>query len=214
MSQRITALKPHIRNPGLVRIFVDKEHTFTVKLIDSADLHTGMALTDDRMALLQRKHELEEAYLRSVRYLAYRPRSRKEVELHLNKKKYSPETVAMTIRRLFESQLIDDGSFADWWIAHRCRLKPRSAYALRFELLQKGIDEDIISTALATIDDGEMAIALLQSNRKQWRRLDGHKKRQKILSFLNRRGFGYDIAKSAYEEYIQKSEDQPDGGGV
>lgn len=211
MTRKITALKPHFRNPGLVRIYVGNVHTFTVKMIDATDLKTGLVLSDDQMALLQHKHEREQAYLQSVAYLAYRPRSRKEIEQHLQKKKHSPETVAETIRRLFESQLIDDASFAHWWVAHRCRVKPRSTYALRFELLQKGIDESIISAALVDTDDGEMALALLESRGKQWRHLERHKKRQKILTFLHRRGFRYDIAKSAYEQFIQASEDRPDG---
>ena len=211
MTQKITALKTHFRNPGLVRIFVNNEHTFTVKLIDATDLKTGLALTAERMASLQRKHEQEEAYLRSAQYLAYRPRSRREIEQHLRKKKYPPAAVEKAIRRLQESRLIDDQAFASWWVAHRCRLKPRSTYALRFELLQKGVDEDIISAALEETDDGKMALALVESRRKQWRRLDRQKKRQKILAFLHRRGFGYDIAKTAYEQFIQRSEDQSDG---
>ena len=92
-------MKAHLRNPGLVRIFINGEHTFTVKLMDAADLKTGLALTDDRMASLQHKHEQEEAYRRSIQYLAYRPRSRNEIVQHLNKKKYSPAVVAETIRR-------------------------------------------------------------------------------------------------------------------
>ena len=211
MTQKITALKAHFRNPGLVRIFVNNQHTFTVTLIDAADLKTGLALTAERMALLQRKHEQEEAYLRAAQYLAYRPRSCREIEQHLRKKKYPPAAVEKAIRRLQESRLIDDQAFANWWVAHRCRLKPRSTYALRFELLQKGVDEGIISASLEETDDGKMALALVESRRKQWRRLDRQKKRQKILAFLHRRGFGYDIAKTAYEQYIQRSEDQSDG---
>jgi regulatory protein len=211
MTRKITALKAHFRNPGLVRIFVNNEHTFTVKLIDAADLKTGLALTAERMASLQLKHEQEEAYLRAAQYLAYRARSRREIEQHLRKKKYPPAAVEKAIRRLQESRLIDDQAFANWWVAHRCRLKPRSTYALRFELLQKGVDEGIISAALEETDDGKMALALVESRRKQWRRLDRPKKRQKILAFLHRRGFGYDIAKTAYEQFIQRSENQSDG---
>ncbi len=211
MTRKITALKAHIRNLGLVRIFIDNEHAFTVKLIDAADLKTGQELTDDRMASLRLTHEQEEAYLRSIRYLAYRPRSRKEIEQHLNKKKYAPAAVGKTIRRLMESRLIDDRSFANWWVAHRCRLKPRSTYALRFELLQKGIDEGIITAALARTDDDEMALTLLESRSKRWRGLDRYKKRQKILSFLHRRGFGYDIAKNAYEKFVRQPEDRLEG---
>jgi regulatory protein len=213
MTHRITALKTHSRNPGLVRVYVNQEPSFTVKLIDAAELKTGQVLTADRMAWLQQKHETEEAHLRSIQYLAYRPRSRREIEQYLNKKKCPTEVMAETIRRLVESGLIDDESFASWWVAHRCRLKPRSTYALRFELLQKGIDESIISAALAETDDSKMALALLEAKHKQWRRLDRHKKRQKILAFLHRRGFRYDIAKSAYEEFIQTTGERTDDFG-
>ena len=39
MTRQITAMKAHFRNPGLVRIYVNNEHTFTVKLIDATDLN-------------------------------------------------------------------------------------------------------------------------------------------------------------------------------
>ena len=204
MTDRITAIKAHIRNPGLVRITVNSEHTFTVKLIDAGDLKTGQELTADRMSRLRRKHDLEGAYLKSIRFLGYRLRSRREIEQHLRKKKVPPDIVSETIGRLSESQLIDDEAFATWWVAHRSRFKPRSRYALRYELLQKGIDERIINAALAETDDAQAARRLLEAKRKQWQRLDPGKKRQRILAFLNRRGFGYDIAKSAYEDFIHR----------
>ena len=213
MTDRITALKTHFRNPGLVRVYVDGEHAFTVPLIDTADLKTGTALTGERMAQLQRKNELEQAYLTAIRYLGYRRRSRREIKRHLIKKKVPTEIVAQTIGRLVESQLLDDEAFANWWVAHRCRFKPRSTYALRYELLQKGIDESIIAAALADTDDSKMALELLAAKRRQWRRLDHRKKRQKILTFLHQRGFGYDIAKRACENFIEKTEDRPEDDG-
>jgi regulatory protein len=214
MAHRITAMRAHLRNPGLLRIFIDNEHAFTVKLIDAADLKTGISLTAEQMARLQRKHELEGAYLRSIRYLGYRPRSCREIEQYLDRKKCSPAAVAETIRRLRESRLIDDRAFANWWVAHRCRMKPRSTHALRFELLQKGIDESIISAALAAADDDRMALALLETKRKQWRRPEGRQKRQKILAFLHRRGFRYEVAKNAYEAFIQQTGQLNDDDGA
>ena len=212
MTHRITALKSHARNPGLLRIFVNNAHLFTVKLIDATDLETGMTLSDERMALLQQKHELEDAYLKSLHFLGYRPRSRREIEKHLRKKNIRAEIVTLTVRRLDESRLIDDAAFANWWVGHRRRLKPRSSYALRLELLQKGIDESIISAAVAETDDSQAALELLNAKRKQWRRLDSRSKRQKMLAFLNRRGFRYEIAKTACEDYIRQENESSEKG--
>ena len=210
MTDRITAIKSHLRNPGLVCIYVNDEHAFTVKLIDATDLKAGLELTDDRMALLRRNHELEQAHLRSIQYLGYRPRSLREIEQHLKKKNCRPEIIAATIGRLVDSGLIDDEAFANWWVAHRCRFKPRSAYALRFELLQKGIDESIIAAAVGKTDDRKMALELLETKRKQWQRLESHKKRQKILAFLHRRGFRYEIAKNVCEDFLRSTQDRPE----
>ena len=212
MANRITALKAHFRNPGLLRIFVNDAHAFTVKLIDAADLKTGLTLSDDRMALLRQKHELEDAYLKAIHFLGYRPRSRREIERNLRKKNVSAEITALTIRRLSKSQLIDDEAFANWWVAHRRRLKPRSSYALRLELLQKGIDEGIITAAVADTDDSQAAIELLKAKRKMWRRLDERQKRQKMLAFLNRHGFRYEIAKTACEDFVRQEKDPPENG--
>ena len=212
MAHRITALKSHARNPGLLRIFVDNAHVFTVKLIDATDLKTGMTLSDERMALLRQKHELEDAYRISLHFLGYRHRSRREIEQHLRKKNIRAEIVTLTVRRLDESRLIDDEAFANWWVGHRRRLKPRSSYALRLELLQKGIDESIISAAVAGTDDSQAALELLNAKRKQWRRLDSRSKRQKMLAFLNRRGFRYEIAKTACEDFIRQENEPSEKG--
>lgn len=212
MANQITALKPHARNPGLLRIFVNNAHAFTVKLIDATDLKTGMTLSDEHVALLQQKHELEDAYRISLHFLGYRPRSRREIERHLKKKNVRTEIVAHTVGRLTESRLIDDEAFASWWVGHRRRLKPRSSYALRLELLQKGIDESIISAAVAETDDSRAALELLNAKRKQWRRYDDRSKRQKMLAFLNRRGFRYETAKSACENFIRQEKDASENG--
>ena len=83
---------------------------------------------------------------------------------------------------------------------NRERFRPRSARALRYELRQKGVDNDVIDEVLAEIDEELSAWAAIESRLSGWSRYDEATFMKKAIGFLGRRGFGYYTAKTAAEQ--------------
>ena len=96
--------------------------------------------------------------------------------------------LAAAIPKLIELDLIDDKKFAAWWVDQRVRLNPRGNIALKAELMQKGIDREIIASVLLTKDQEiDLAQKLLAK-----KNLDKPRAQRLLLS----RGFSSDIVYS------------------
>jgi regulatory protein len=135
----------------------------------------------------------DKAYVLSLKYLKYRPRSRAEIRDYLKNKNFSDKSILQAIRKLETEGWIDDGKFARLWVENRRRLKPKGAFALRIELKRKGIDDEIISAALLDDDEEKNARAALDPRMTRWRYLDKTEKKKKAFGFLRSRGFSIGV---------------------
>lgn len=144
------------------------------------------------------------ALQRALHFLKFRPRSRKEIMLYMREKDFSPETAARVIDRLEASGLSGDSEFARMWVESRLRHRPRGKRALVSELLQKGISEDLINTALADVDEEAAARAAVRPKLRQWRRMDDNEASRNIIDFLRRKGFPYALCRQIAEQMIQE----------
>ena len=90
----------------------------------------------------------EKYYALSLRYLTRRPRSEKELQDYLKKKKASPEVSLKITQKLKEQRFLNDEEFTRWWVDQRLRFKPRSVFLIKRELLQKGVSKTIIESGI------------------------------------------------------------------
>ncbi len=199
MAGTITALKIQKRDKERVNVFVDDEFAFAVTVIVAAQLRKGQFLNDAEIESLKQGDQRDKAYNRAVRFLSFRPRSQKEVARYLSEKEYSEEVIEDVINRLTQQKYLDDEAFARFWLEDRDRFRPKGARALRYELGQKGIDREIIEMVLADVDEEEAAWAAIEKKINQWRNLADDTLKKKVISFLSRRGFGYDVSRQTFE---------------
>ena len=197
MAGIITALMIQKRDKERVNIFVDNQFALAVTALAAMTLKKGQYLSDADIERLKDADEFDKAYNKAIRFLGFRPRSEVEVERYLRDKDYPPEVVASTIERLRSEQYLDDEAFARFWLENRERFRPRGRQALRYELNQKGLNREIIETALADLDETESAWAALENKLYRWRNLDEQAFKQKVMGFLSRRGFNYETASQA-----------------
>ena len=148
---------------------------------------------------------IDRYYNLSLRFLSYRPRSEKEMLDYLEKKKLDEKTIAQIIARLGEYKYIDDTEFAKFWIEQRIKFKHKPIRVIEFELKQKGINKDLIDDVLSKLEDSkkldlESAKKLAVKKLDFYRDLDVKKRREKVMSYLLRKGFNYDLVKKSLEE--------------
>jgi regulatory protein len=196
MAGTITALKIQKRNKERVNVYLDDEYALAVTALVAATLKKDQYLTDAEIERLKSRDERHKAYEQAIRYLGFRARSQAEMGRYLRGKRYSPEVVTDTIARLLQEHYLDDEAFARSWLRDRERFRPRSRQALRYELKQKGIADEVIEAVLVDLDEDELAWAALERKLYQWKNLGEEDFKKKALGFLGRRGFNYEVART------------------
>jgi regulatory protein len=194
MGRKITSLTVQKRNPNRVNVYLDGEFAFGLARVVAAWLSVGQELDQEKIARLQAEDGLEVAHQKALNYLSYRSRSEAEVRTHLARANIIPEIIEQVIERLKRSGLLDDERFAENWIDNRSEFHPRSRRALIYELKQKGVPENTISTAVEGLDEENMAYLAAQKKAKKSQTLDWSEFRQKMYAYLARRGFSYEIS--------------------
>lgn len=196
----ITGLTPQKKNKERINVYLDGEFAFGLSLMTAAYLSVGQVLSPDEIEALKAADEIEQAKASAYRYLSYRPRSIDELKRQLVRKGYADTTVDQVIDRLVELELIDDLAFARYWVEQRETFKPRSQRALRYELIQKGIDRKIIELVVADVDETESAKKAARKKARLWRGLPEEQFYEKLGNYLARRGFNYEIARDVTQE--------------
>ncbi len=145
------------------------------------------------------------AFNLALRYLARSPKSVMEMKKYLAGKHLEPDEINGVIERLIELKYLDDKTFARQFIENRIRFKPKSAYALGYELRLKGIEPEIADEFLATLDDLELAWSAAKKKQTQWRHLDRDKKKKKLMNHLRYRGFNQGVCVTVLERFLTKT---------
>ncbi|MBW2591804.1 MAG: RecX family transcriptional regulator [Deltaproteobacteria bacterium] len=206
MKKKITDLKIQKNNRQRVSVFLDDKYAFSLSLSAALDLKKGCLIESARIDQLLQQDEFPRSYNSAVRYLTRRPRSIHETRVFLTGKGYGPDAVQKTIDRLADQNYLDDSEYARLWIENRMHFRPRSAFALGFELRQKGVADAVIENMLHEFDDDKAAWKAIQGHLKRWQSLDGPQFKSKLFGFLKTRGFCYDTCRNALERaWLEKN---------
>ena len=143
-------------------------------------------------------------------YLKFRPRTIKETRDHLYKKvrttHWSHEAVNKIIDHLIELKFLDDREFINYLVTSRTRTKVKGVYAIKQELIRYGVEKELIDEYFSKnqINEEELAEKFLASRWDRFKSLSKQKRFEKALSYLQRRGFNYEISKKAIEDLKNK----------
>lgn len=146
------------------------------------------------IAALEEAQRRAAAHEAALRLLSTRARSRSEIRARLAMRGMDPETVEAELGRLVRAGLVDDVEFARAWVARRQISAPRGRRMLRYELLGRGIDPEEADRVTATIDDREAALDAARRKSRSWKRSDFNDFSARLGSFLQRRGFSFDVS--------------------
>ena len=155
-------------------------------------------MAPDRSGRSSKTLEDERAYSAGLRLLSYRPRSRAEVSQRLARK-FTTEAVNRALARLVEHGYLDDAAFARFWRENRETHRPRSAFLIKRELLQRGVARDVAETATEGVDDGETAYRAGLGRLRVLRGLDEATFHRRMGDYLRRRGFSYSVTRSTVQ---------------
>ncbi len=189
--ETITEFQPQKRNKDRLNVYIDGEYAFSVSLSLGAGLKVGQQLTRDEIEKIRSDDAFDRARQMSFRFLSYRPRSTNEVRNYLKRKGFDPIVVDRVIGQLTDREYLDDDAFARYWIEQRQTHRPRGVFALRYELVQKGISAEIIDATVIELDEKDAALRAVEKRTGRWARMPKDQFWRKISGFLQRRGFSY-----------------------
>ena len=141
----------------------------------------------------------EQARALCLRLLTARARTRAELEGQLAKRGYSAEVGGRVLDRLAQVGLVDDVDFAEQWVLSRRVNAGKGKRALAAELQAKGVDDEVITAALAGIDAGAERQRAEKLVRDRLRREklgddDDAKIARRLVGMLARRGYSQTMA--------------------
>ncbi|MFA5316934.1 MAG: RecX family transcriptional regulator [Dehalococcoidales bacterium] len=204
---KITALRPADRFKQRQKVFLDGKFAFslTAEVAARADLKVGQEMDNDHVDALIRQDRYHRSLNQALRYLSYRPRSEAELKEKLGRQGISPAEIETITVRLRAEGLINDDSFAQFWKENRQSFRPRSQRLLRLELKHKGIPDDIIEGVVGEINDTESAYHAALDKARRLELIDYQLFRQRLGSYLRRRGFDYGVINSTVARIWQET---------
>ncbi len=143
---------------------------------------------------LQSEDAREKAYQQALLLLSFRARSETELRTNLHKHLYPDAVIEATLDRLRQDGLADDDQFARTWVENRNTFRPRSRLALSSELKRKGLNPEVIESALTNVNDHALAYEAARKKALRYEGLEWNQYRRKMGDFLARRGFSYSVA--------------------
>ena len=196
----ITDLKQGVKNPNRVNVFVNGKYSFSLDISQVVEMgvKVGREINEKELEEFQKASEFGKLYQRTLEWVLIRPRSEREARDYLNKKtfekKLNKDYVDTVVERLKEKKYIDDKKFAEYYVENRFVINGISQKRLKKELNKKCVCDSVISEVLGVRNDEDEIRKIII--KKQGKYDD-----EKMMAYLCRQGFSYDLVKNVMEEY-------------
>jgi regulatory protein len=211
----ITRIARRRRERGRFAVEIDGRAGLTLseEVLVRAGLQVGDTVDAAALADLARRDETVRATEAALNYLAYRPRSEREVRDRLRRGGYEADTIERVMEKLRDWRYLDDTDFARRWVEGRTAQRPRGKRLLEQELRQKGIAAETAREIVdeADLDEAGAAEELARRRLPSYAADDPMTARRRLSAYLMRRGYGYDIVRGAVERAMGTTDEAEEG---
>ena len=132
-----------------------------------------------------------------MQYVAYAPRSQRQVEQQLAKKGVDEQSIAGAVETMKKYGYIDDAAYVQEFV--RSYAKRMGAQAIRQKLMQNGVSGRVVEENLSLSDEAQLETAcmILTKQAKKYQKLEPQKAKQRMYAMLARRGFSGEVIRRA-----------------
>lgn len=216
---KLSKIEKQKKKANRYSLYIDDE--FWMGVDESVLIQFGLLKAqeiDQRLMEAIRQAEFEQGvYAKALHHLSYAMKTRSEVETYLNTRyqeemDQSPENyealqgiIQASLDKLESMGYLDDSAYVTAYLNTQATLSPKGPKILRYDLLKKGIDKDLIEEALSQMDYQDLVEGALYLSEKLVRsksRLPIKKQREKVRELLYRKGYDQDIISSVLEELV------------
>jgi Uncharacterized protein conserved in bacteria len=209
---KVTKIQAQKRK-GRYNVYLDGKYAFPVAettLIEYR-LMKDVELTKEQVEEIKTRENINKAYGDAVNYLSYQLRTKKEITDYLYKKEYDPDTVDTVIKRLADLNYLDDGAYADSFIATQLKTTANGPKIIQQKLSQKGVPNLIVQEKIETINQDlllENASEFAQNKLKN-RRISFKQTMTKLRQSLYQKGYSGDLITQVIDDLdLEPDEEQ------
>lgn len=155
----------------------------------------GKSIDDEIFSNIKKSAETDYFYQLAMKQLKYQKTSH-QIKAYLISKEATLEVASDIVERLKRMKMIDDDAYLNLYLTKKASIKQ-----LRFELLQKGFDSQVVDEKLSAYDERSVLNLFAQSNLKKY-----HEKpegRIKMYRYLVSKGFNYVDVKEVIDIYFK-----------
>lgn len=207
----ITKIEVGKRNKERVNIYIDEEYAFSIsaELIYKENIKVKDKIDVDSLKKLADEDNYIKCKNTALKTIERTYKSEKELAQKLALKGYDDHIINRTINFMKEYNLLNDNNYATMYVKDKSRNIGKKK--IKYSLLQKGIDEEIIESELEKINNNEVKAIVYEMALKKYkvfskRENDNYKLTQKLYRFLMGKGYDYDLIKDVVKSIV-KSED-------
>lgn len=207
----ITKIEVGKRNKERVNIYIDEEYAFSIsaELIYKENIKVKDKIDVDSLKKLADEYNYIKCKNTALKTIERTYKSEKELAQKLALKGYDDHIINRTINFMKEYNLLNDNNYATMYVKDKSRNIGKKK--IKYSLLQKGIDEEIIESELEKINNDEVKAIVYEMALKKYkvfskRENDNYKLTQKLYRFLMGKGYDYDLIKDVVKSIV-KSED-------
>jgi regulatory protein len=202
-DMEITFVEKSKKNEDKLLIHIDGTYAFSISEEDylSLNLYEKREITAEEIDHIQNVLNFRQAKSGAIRFLAMKVRTEKEVRTRLETEGFDRETIESAVEELRGIGYINDRMYAQKFLYDRSKLKPKAKKMIKYELMNKGISEEIANEVLSDwqVDESAVAEGLV---RKKFGKYDLNDEKiiKRIYAFLHHRGFSFQLIDSLVKQ--------------
>lgn len=208
----ITKISENKKNKNRVSIYADEEFLLSCdkELVYKKSLVKGMQVDTESLLDIAKEDTFIRARETALRTLERTMKTEDEVVKKLREKEYDEDTIGRVLLLLKEYKLLDDERYAELYLKEK--LRSRGQKKAKLELLQKGVDKEILSQVLDSLKDTNIEEeTCLKLARKKYdqlskRELEPFKVKTKLYTFLMGKGYDYDLIGSTLRKILHQED--------
>ena len=199
MTVNIAKVQPQKRNKNRFNLYTEEGFLISLSYETLLKFHIreGGALEEEELEQVRAEDTVKYAKEQAMQYVAYAPRSQRQVEQQLAKKGVDEQSIAGAVETMKKYGYIDDAAYVQEFV--RSYAKRMGAQAIRQKLMQNGVSGRVVEENLSLSDEAQLETAcmILTKQAKKYQKLGPQKAKQRMYAMLARRGFSGEVIRRA-----------------
>lgn len=199
MSSIVTKIESQKRNKDRVNIYINEEYGFScsAELVYYHSLKKGGKIEKEKLQEIVKEDNYIKGKSYAIKLLERNFKTEKYIKDKLTEKEFDKECIERVLIFLREYKFVDDFKYADMFIREKINTYGRKK--IKYLLLNKGIEEEIVKEKIYNIDCEKEKNAAYKLAEKKYKiaikkESSLPKINKKIITYLLGRGYSYEIA--------------------